>query len=280
MLSSTARYLWALLKPGQAVTSLPALSSRSTVQLNTAHLNAYCERYRLAATESVPLPYLYLSVQPALLKLMTTPAFPSKPAGLVHLAAEFEWCAQVPVDTELNIGLTLSALTSTCKGRLLSVEADVSDAEQTLVRMQHHFLDRRWALASAPALPNWIEPSVWSSECCGRATFAVSLRDTRAYAALSGDYNPIHLSRLAARLFGQPQPLMHGMDLLSRCWAETQCQLAQPIRYAQVQFYAPVRLPASLHFDYQLAGSQLQGQVRAAGDGRRHLQFYAASALQ
>ena len=33
----------------------------------------------------------------------------------------------------------------------------------------------------------------------------------KQYAKVTGDFNPIHVSRLGARLFGFPRPIAHGM---------------------------------------------------------------------
>src|SRR5690606_2130019 len=40
-----------------------------------------------------------------------------------------------------------------------------------------------------------------------------------AYARVSGDRNPIHTSRVGARLFGYPRPIAHGMWTLARSLA-------------------------------------------------------------
>src|SRR5206468_2411493 len=42
----------------------------------------------------------------------------------------------------------------------------------------------------------------------------------RRYAALSGDWNPIHLWAWSARLMGMRRPIIHGMHSLGRACAE------------------------------------------------------------
>jgi acyl dehydratase len=41
----------------------------------------------------------------------------------------------------------------------------------------------------------------------------------RRYAALSGDWNPIHLWRWSARLMGMHAPIIHGMETMARVCA-------------------------------------------------------------
>jgi acyl dehydratase len=42
----------------------------------------------------------------------------------------------------------------------------------------------------------------------------------RAYAAVSGDFNPIHLSVLSAKALGMRRSIAHGMYLASRALAD------------------------------------------------------------
>ena len=73
----------------------------------------------------------------------------------------------------------------------------------------------------------------------------------RRYGAVSGDRNPIHLHPLAARLFGFPRAIAHGMWTVARCLAE---HGTPPATLVRAEFRAPVPLP---------------GTVTYAADGRR-----------
>jgi acyl dehydratase len=88
----------------------------------------------------------------------------------------------------------------------------------------------------------------------------------RRYAAVSGDRNPIHLSRLAARAFGFPRAIAHGMWAKARCLAAFEGRL--PAAYTvEVAFRAPILLPARVGFT-------VTGQDFALHDargGRPHL---------
>ena len=43
---------------------------------------------------------------------------------------------------------------------------------------------------------------------------------SRAYAAVSGDVNPIHMSALTAKAFGFPRAIAHGMYTAARALSE------------------------------------------------------------
>ena len=64
---------------------------------------------------------------------------------------------------------------------------------------------------------------------------------------VSGDHNPIHTSRLGARLFGFPRPIAHGMWSKARCLAALEGRL--PDAYTvEVAFKLPVPLPSTVNF--------------------------------
>src|SRR6478736_7296314 len=66
----------------------------------------------------------------------------------------------------------------------------------------------------------------------------------RRYAAVSGDVNPIHLNPLAAKAFGFPRAIAHGMWTMAHALASVEARL--PERYAvDVAFRAPVLLPSA-----------------------------------
>jgi acyl dehydratase len=87
------------------------------------------------------------------------------------------------------------------------------------------------------------------------------------YAAVSGDHNPIHTSRLAARLLGFPRPIAHGMWSKARCLASLEGRL--PDAYTvDVAFKLPILLPARVGF---AASPAWTFALHDARSGRPHL---------
>ncbi len=96
------------------------------------------------------------------------------------------------------------------------------------------------------------------------AKLAFSLADTRRYAWLSGDLNPIHLSNLTARLFGFRRAIAHGMFAKARIVSALVEELPQTSElYAT--FSKPIALPA-------------QGQLRCQPQGNKVTSFQFADA--
>jgi acyl dehydratase len=64
---------------------------------------------------------------------------------------------------------------------------------------------------------------------------------------VSGDRNPIHTSRLGARMFGFARPIVHGMWSKARCLAALEGRL--PEQYTvDVAFRQPIPLPSRVSF--------------------------------
>jgi acyl dehydratase len=77
------------------------------------------------------------------------------------------------------------------------------------------------------------------------ARWRVAADTGRRYAAVSGDVNPIHLAAPAARAFGFPRAVAHGMWTAARCLAslEPRTPDAHEVRLA---FRRPVLLPSTV----------------------------------
>jgi acyl dehydratase len=76
-------------------------------------------------------------------------------------------------------------------------------------------------------------------------TLRISPRQIRRYASIGADHNPIHTSRLGAKVFGFPRPIAHGMFSAAAVLANIEGQLPDAVSYA-VKFGKPVFLPSDL----------------------------------
>jgi acyl dehydratase len=99
-----------------------------------------------------------------------------------------------------------------------------------------------------------------------RETWSVDAQTARGYARVSGDHNPIHTSTIAARLFGFPGRIAHGMWSKARCLAAFADELPPAYR-VEVAFKLPVVLPAQV----ALSGCPGGFELRDAATGKPHL---------
>jgi acyl dehydratase len=103
----------------------------------------------------------------------------------------------------------------------------------------------------------------------------------RRYAAVSGDYNPIHLSAWTARPFGFKRPIAHGWWTLARALAELDTDLPASC-VIEARFVSPLSLPGTVFFESgpiaggmgfvvraaPKQGSRREGAPRRESDGR------------
>jgi hypothetical protein len=92
----------------------------------------------------------------------------------------------------------------------------------------------------------------------------------RRYGAVSGDFNPIHVHPLTARLFGFPSAIAHGMWTKARCLAALGRELP-PAYTVTVAFKKPILLPATVQFAEGPVADQIGFGVRDAKRGTPHL---------
>ena len=79
----------------------------------------------------------------------------------------------------------------------------------------------------------------------GPITYAVTRADLVAYAAASGDHNPIHRDPEVARSVGLPDVIAHGMYTLALAARYVDEQLGEPGRIVELgaKFTKPVVVP-------------------------------------
>ena len=81
------------------------------------------------------------------------------------------------------------------------------------------------------------------------------------YAAVSGDYNPIHLSPWTSRLFGFSRPIVHGWWSLARAVAEMDTDIPE-VCTLEARFRAPIPLPGSVQFQSGPSEAGLHFELR------------------
>jgi len=145
------------------------------------------------------------------LNIMTEPEFPLALMGAVHLRNHAIRYRPIQ-DTEV---LDLSAVVGECRFRPQGIEFDldtlVEVAGEKVWAERTTFLVRKKLSKEDPASP-LAEIYPWSEDSPEElAQFQVPRGAGREFAAITGDYNPIHISSILAKLFGFKRDLVHGM---------------------------------------------------------------------
>ncbi|MGR5094091.1 MaoC family dehydratase [Vibrio maritimus] len=248
--SNSVRYrsllLKALLKRPQrgalSQSSVNAMLSNPSFTVNANAFSSYCKHFGLDES-SVPATYLFVATQSELLQLFVHPETPIRPLGLVHTFVEFEVIEKLEVGQNYRFTVTLEMKEKTERGQRFETLGEFSLGGKTLARYRSGYLipiksskSKRGGAVSVEDM------SVYQHQTHLQTTKA----STRAYASVSGDYNPIHLSGFMAKLFGFKAPIVHGMDMAGRLLSVANTQLGPNIKQCRFSFKRPVFVSQAL----------------------------------
>jgi acyl dehydratase len=252
-------------------------------RIDTAHLVAYERVCGFRVTDELPPTYLHVLAFPLSVALMTESSFPFPLVGLVHVANSITMNRLVRADEVVSVTVRAANLRPHNAGRQLDILADALVDGEVVWSGRSTYLRRGGSstgggkaagakAAGAKAEPARRKPSAESGAEQVGAVAQVRVPESigRKYAAVSGDRNPIHLHALAARAFGFPKAIAHGMWLKARTLAALEGRLPQALT-VEVAFKTPVFLPSTVAIATALEGSQWALDVRNARSGKPHL---------
>ncbi|GAA1885204.1 MaoC/PaaZ C-terminal domain-containing protein [Asanoa iriomotensis] len=211
------------------------------VEVSRSWLADYDRVCGFRLTDRLPVTFPHVLATPLAMRLMTGADFPYPVVGLVHIANRIT--ATRPLDASERLDLSVRAvdLRPHERGKQFDVVAVASVDGVEVWRDVSTYLRRgRSSGAGGGAAARDVPPPA-------AATWKVPARVGVDYARVSGDRNPIHTSRLGARLFGFPRPIAHGMWSKARCLAALDGRL--PDAYTvEVAFKRPILLPGTVAF--------------------------------
>jgi len=231
----------ALFKRPASPSAQPVQASYRLDQLDADHVRRYCDAFGFPPGR-VPLTYLYLLAQRAQLATMLDRAIPFRIVGLIHVSNELAMQCEVRTDTPLVLVTTLSMPESGANGAIECVLETVASADgKTVFTCSSRYLIKRGQRAKhAPASPS----AAPVGDVVGE--WVVTADAGRRYAALSGDWNPIHLWPWSARLMGMHAPIIHGMETMARVCAAFEQSANRRVTSLTCRFKRAVPLGASV----------------------------------
>lgn len=249
---------------GRRGDTVPAVELAVTgATVDRAHLAEYDRVCGFRLADRLPPTYPHVLGFPLALRLMTAADFPIPLTGVVHVANRITVHRALTADEPLDFTTYAENLRPHDRGRQLDVVLVASVGGAEVWRGVSTYLgkergagggerrDRGERPAPPPASAHWrVEPRVGTD-----------------YARVSGDHNPIHTSRLGARLLGFPRPIAHGMWSKARCLAALESRLPDAFT-VDVAFKLPVPLPGTVAFS---AAPAWEFALHDARTGRPHL---------
>ncbi len=249
--------------------------------------HARVEAYRAvcggAPSELLPIAYPHVLATPVQLALLSSHAFPVRLMGLVHLRNHIELHRPLRVDDSGSIRTWLDGRRDTDRGQEFDVYTEVEVGGRPVWSEICVFMARRPnrdtsklfggrinagegvpapdAEAIAPPGPDAIRATAFEAD------EGVGWR----YARVAGDFNPIHLMKFGARMFGFNQPIAHGMWSMARCIAALDPHLFDSPSRVDVVFKRPVSIPAPLTLETWQTPLGSGFALKGTGKGKTHL---------
>jgi len=229
-------------RPGTASAPAPAGQVGASYRLDRIDAG-HVRRYRAAfgfQGAAVPLTYLYLLAQRAQLATMLARPIPFRIPGLIHVENRLAMHGPLPADAPLALTTTVQLPPPAANGALHCVlETRAFDDGRPVFSCDSTYLVKR---GKRPRGESAAPPDAPPGQALGGWTVAPDAG--RRYAALSGDWNPIHLWPWSARLMGMRAPIIHGAHTLAQACALLQAKSGRDIASVWCRFRQPVPLGA------------------------------------
>ena len=246
------------------------------VTVDVANLTAYQHLLGETASDVLPAGFIHAVAFPLAMSVMNRDDFPLPLLGMVHLRNVVEQRTALLFSDPLDITARVENLRGHRAGTQVDVVAEVRRAGNADVC----WLGTSTYLAKGVFLPGIDKPSANAARTeftapDPTALWQLGVDTGRAYAAVSGDFNPIHLSVLSAKALGMRRSIAHGMYLAARALADVGPARGDSFTW-EVDFDAPVFLPCKVALDISTEQDQA-GSWRRSGfvawnprSGRRH----------
>ena len=225
----------------------------------------------LRYADEVPLTYPFALTFPVVMSLVTGFDFPFPAMGFVHTENHITQHRPIAVTDTIDVKVRAENLREHRRGLLVDVLTDVNVGNDLAWQQVTTFLhQQRTSLSDEPKPPKKNQPKLPPPT----GVLTISAGQIRRYASVGGDHNPIHTNPIAAKLFGFPTVIAHGMFTAAAVLRTIEGQLPDAVRYS-VRFGKPVVLPAKANLyvsraadGWDLALRNAKGEPHLTGEVR------------
>jgi acyl dehydratase len=237
------------------------------LSIDPANVADYAKVTGLRFGDAVPLTYPFALTFPTVMSLVTGFDFPFAAMGSVHVENHITQHRAILVTDTVSMQVHAENLREHRRGLLVDIVTDVNVGNDTAWHQVTTFLhQQKTSLSDEPKPPPQKQPKLGPPN----AVLRITPGQIRQYASVGGDHNPIHTNPIAAKLFGFPTVIAHGMFSAAAVLANIEGQLPDAVKYS-VRFAKPVVLPAraGLYVDRVSDGWELT--LRHLTKGEPHL---------
>jgi acyl dehydratase len=285
LLPSYARIVFgrksALVPDGANVPRLEAVLTH--IKPDRERVEAYRSVCGGAPSEHLPIAYPHVLATPIHLALLSSRVFPVRLMGLVHLRNHIEQRRPLRIDEAGCIRIWLDGHRDTDRGQEFEVHTQLEVdglpvwseicvfMARRLNRDTSRPLGGRISAGEGVPAPDAEAIAQPGPEAIRTSTFDADKGIGWRYARVAGDFNPIHLANIGARLFGFNQAIAHGMWTMARCLASLEPRTFDSPSRIDVVFKRPVSIPAPLTLETWRNAGGAGFALKGTGKGKTHL---------
>lgn len=195
---------------------LPAIKATWTgAQADQKALNDYLATLNLKKSAYLPILYPHVMAGSMHMNMLSHKAFPIRLLGSVHLKNRITQYKAIPVNAKMDLHSAISSFRLVDKGLEFDFTTVATiNGEKVWEEISINFQAGRFGGKTNPSeIKSFELDSLKDPEKTGR--WNVPTNRGKKYANFTGDYNPIHISALAAKLFGFKRDIAHGFGVLA-----------------------------------------------------------------
>lgn len=199
-----------------AKVGLPKIKATWTgAEVDSRALNEYLQVLNLEKSDYLPILYPHVMAGSMHMNMLSHKAFPIRLLGAVHLKNRIIQHKAIPDNAIMTIESEIADYRLVEKGVEFDFTTDVIVADEKVwEETSTYFQAGRFGGKDNPSKEKSFElTSLNSPESTGN--WHVPNNRGKKYAKITGDYNPIHMSPLAAKLFGFKRDIAHGFGVLA-----------------------------------------------------------------
>jgi acyl dehydratase len=247
---------------------LPDLTLRiQDAAVDLDNLRAYRDVCGFEPGQYLPFGYPHTLAFPLHMGIMTDRSFPYAAIGSVHLRNTMTRHRLIAPTERLDVAATVTNKRAHAKGTMFDFVTTVTAAGTDEVVWDSVSTYLRPGKGDKDAGPEGAPFDVVP----GNGTeWRLPANLGRRFAAVSGDYNPIHLYPLTAKAFGFPSQIAHGIWTKARCVAALESRIPDAAS-VEVEFRKPVVLPTKVAFGSRIVEDGIDFSLTNPKTGKAHL---------
>lgn len=263
-----ARVATSFLKKGKG--NLPDITIRlKSASVLAEHTKKYKEVCGFKDSMTVPATYLHAYIFPMHTQLLSQPEVPFPLPGLIHFANSIKQYSPVSYGEEFSVTCKLGNLIAHEKGQGFEVLSYIEVNGKLVWEDESIYLYK--GKEGIGKVLEWRQPQLHDN--CIKESWSLYQGMGFEYAVASGDFNPIHLHPLTAKLFGFERHIIHGMWSAGKILSVFESRMGDSFELT-IAFKVPIYLPASVIFRHEKTAAGFDFDVVNNTQEKPHLRGY------